>query len=118
MSHTNYNGISTKNTADEKVVNNPNEIEDVTKLNANAAETEPETNTDETNEPEYILGTVAGCAKLNVRKQPSTNAEVLFVIGKDSDVLVDLDESTDDWYKVYINEQEGFCMKKFIKLAQ
>lgn len=118
MSHTNYNGISTKNVKDELEVkaNEPEETKVDTSPVVNENEIDPEGKA--LYEPEYILGIVTGCAKLNVRKQPSINADVLLVIGADSDVLVDLDESIGDWYKVYIDEQEGFCMKKFIELDQ
>lgn len=120
MSHTDYNGISTKNAKDETVVDNLNEVEDDTVIDASIEDDETTTAPDKIEEPEYVFGTVTvtGCAKLNVRKQPSVNADVLFVIGKDSDVLVDMDESIGDWYKVYIDEKEGFCMKKFIELDQ
>ena len=62
-----------------------------------------------------ITGTVAGCEKLNVRKAPFANGEVVCVIAKGSIVVIDEIESTDEWYKVCAeNGAEGFCMKKFI----
>lgn len=115
MSHTNYNDISNKNAKAENVANTPN-VTPEAKLPETVANTTPETQEPEKKDP--VLGVVADCVKLNVRKSPNPNAEILFVIGKDSDVLIDIDESTADWYKVYVNEQEGFCMKKYIKLAQ
>ena len=62
-----------------------------------------------------ITGTVAGCEKLNVRKVPFANGEVVCVIAKGSVVVIDEVESTTEWYKVCAeNGAEGFCMKKFI----
>lgn len=62
-------------------------------------------------------GIVTDCIKLNVRETPDTNAEILCEIQKDSEVMVDESESTDEFYKVYINSGvEGFCMKNYISL--
>ena len=67
---------------------------------------------------EPILGKVEGCTQLNVRENPDIFAKVVLVIGKDSDVLINLEESTDDWYKVYVEGYDGFCMKKYVALVQ
>ena len=67
---------------------------------------------------EPILGKVQGCTQLNVRENPDIFAKVVLVIGKDSDVLINLEESTDDWYKVYVEGYDGFCMKKYVSLVQ
>ena len=64
-------------------------------------------------EPNKIFGTVVGCTRLNVRKQPSLQKDVITTIttGTKVEVLKD----TDDWYKVKLNDgQIGYCMKKFI----
>ena len=62
-----------------------------------------------------ITGTVVGCEKLNVRKVPFANGEIVCVIAKGSIVVIDEIESTDEWYKVCVeNGAEGFCMKKFV----
>ena len=66
---------------------------------------------------EPVLGIVSGCTKLNIRKEADIESSVLFVIGKDSDVLINLEESTDDWYKVYVDGRDGFCMKKYVELV-
>lgn len=61
-------------------------------------------------------GVVTGCTKLNVRAEPNLDAKVVRVIEKGRSVHIDLDESTDEWYAVYVGEEEGFCMKKFITI--
>jgi uncharacterized protein YgiM (DUF1202 family) len=101
MSHTNYNGITSKNDNRASNVNAP-------------VQPEPETVEQEA----YISGTVFGCMKLNVRKDPNINADILFTIDKDTEVTIDTEESTAEWYKVFVNDQEGFCMKKYISLPQ
>lgn len=56
-------------------------------------------------------------AKLNVRKQPSKNSEVLEVITKNSEVEIGLDGETDTFYKVRTKSGvEGYCMKEFINI--
>lgn len=65
--------------------------------------------------PKPLLGYVANCEKLNVRKKPSLTAEVVCVIADHTDVEIDKEESTDEFYKVSLaSGVEGFCMKKYI----
>lgn len=64
-------------------------------------------------------GFVTGCSRLNVRKEPNVKADVLSVIPANSEVMVELDGSTDDFYKVCTSVGiEGFCMKKYISLKR
>lgn len=63
------------------------------------------------------VGTIIGCDKLNVRKKPNKNAEVVCVINKTTVVEIDEEKSTGDFYKVYLPSGiDGFCMKQFIKV--
>lgn len=66
-------------------------------------------------------GVVEGCLKLNVREKPSIKSEVVRVIGVGDDLVIDEQESTEDFYKVSVDNGfegfNGFCMKKFIKLV-
>ena len=65
-----------------------------------------------------LTGIVFNCPKLNVREEPSTAADIVCVIDNLATVLIDEEESTEDFYKVCTeNGAEGFCMKKFIKLV-
>ena len=71
----------------------------------------------EPEEAPTVIGTVVDCVRLRVRESASSNAEVICEIPKDSDVLIDENESTDEFYKVCTESgAEGFCMKKFIAL--
>lgn len=63
-------------------------------------------------------GVVTDCLKLNVRKKPSADAEILVIIDALSEVMVDVDASTNDFYKVAVDGVEGFCMKKYIALRK
>lgn len=116
MSHTNYNNMSNKtktNTPNvapsaqpETTVTTPAIQPEATMVTATVVET--------ATLPEAIVGTVVNCKKLNVRKNPDANSQVLFTIDKDAEVLIYLESSTAEWYKVLANGLEGFCMKKFV----
>lgn len=66
-----------------------------------------------------MIGVVTDCMKLNVRKAPNTNAEVIAVIPALTEVVIDTDESDDAFYKVHTYAGIcGFCMKKFIAVRR
>ena len=70
-------------------------------------------------EPHTASGVVTDCICLNVRKQPDIHADVVVIIDALTQVFVDLDASTEDFYKVTISDgAEGFCMRKYIALAK
>lgn len=67
----------------------------------------------------FVSGVVTDCLKLNVRKNPSADAEVLAIVDALSNVMVDMDASTDAFYKVYTETGvQGYCMKKYIDIFQ
>lgn len=67
----------------------------------------------------FVSGVVTSCLKLNVRKAPSADGEVLTIIDASSKVMVDVDSSTEQFYKVFTEASiEGFCMKKYITLKK
>lgn len=71
-------------------------------------------------EPEVVRtcrGVVSGCQKLNVRVKPDRNGAVVCAINNGTEVIVNEQESTDDFYMIYIASGiEGFCMKQFISI--
>ena len=63
------------------------------------------------------VGFVDNCECLRVRKESNVDSEELCIISKLSEVVIDLDNSTDYFYKVTTSEGvEGYCMKKFITI--
>lgn len=62
-------------------------------------------------------GVVVDCVRLNIRKEPSINAEVVSEVNCSTDMIVYEEESTDEFYKVctYYGV-EGYCMRKYIKI--
>ena len=90
----------------------------------NEVEDQNETENDETTEPEntgvVTAAKVTGCTRLNVRKQPKKDAEVVCIITNENNVQVDLDNSTEDFYKISTSCNnvliEGYCMKQYITI--
>lgn len=63
------------------------------------------------------VGFVDNCECLRVREESNVDSEELCIINKLSEVVIDLDNSTDYFYKVTTSEGvEGYCMKKFITI--
>lgn len=82
---------------------------------------EPEVETNVEPETEIIegdvklIGVVAGCARLNVRKEPNKEARVLCVINKDEEVVIE--NTYEDFYEVITAKGvKGYCMKQFINI--
>lgn len=61
------------------------------------------------------IGRVSGCAKLNVRVAGKFNSDVVCEIPSNTEVEIDEEESTVDFYKICTSSGiEGFCMKTYI----
>ena len=59
---------------------------------------------------------VSNCTRLNIRKKPNKNAEVVTVVNNSDELEINADTSTADWYAVTTsNGVSGFCMKKFVR---
>ena len=68
--------------------------------------------------PEPVKGVIAGCASLRVRAESNTDSEVLCILEEATELLIDLDNSTDNFYKVITADgTNGYCMKKFINIV-
>lgn len=66
---------------------------------------------------EPTIGFVDGCDKLNVRIESNKDSGVAVILDKSTKIIIDLDNSTDDFYKIITSEGvEGYCMKKFITI--
>lgn len=79
---------------------------------------EPEV-VEEVAEPEKpaLFGSVVLCEKLNIRKTPSINGEIVQTIACGTNVVIDEDNSTNDFYKICTAAGvEGFCVKKYIAI--
>lgn len=94
-----------------------NQVEESTLDNYQEANQNTEEQT--TVEQEQVVATVTqkgfvnGCVKLNVRTNPTIDSEVVCVINKNDEVIIE--DVFDDWYSVTTKDgDEGYCMSKFI----
>lgn len=62
--------------------------------------------------PVIKTGKVVNCTKLNVRKEPSTDADIVTVIDNETEVKVL--ETVKDFVKVEFDSVTGYCVKKYI----
>lgn len=74
----------------------------------------PEVQTEETTPVKADQGVVVGTELLNIRKGPSVNDRVLYVIQKDTTVEI-ISEPNPEWYEVITPSGHGYCMQIFIK---
>lgn len=132
--YNNYNNYSSTKTAEEIMTGvSTEEVEDTVEEVKNeetvaeeAKSEEPTQIVEETKpepvptpvvkpEPKPITGIVTGCIKLNVRKEPNKDAEIVSVINEGSEVIINKNKSTVDFYAVCTAAGvDGYCMKKFI----
>lgn len=62
-------------------------------------------------------GVVTDCVKLNVREEPKAGAKVVCTIDFLTEVTVDVESSTDDFYCISTASGiEGYCMKDYISI--
>ena len=68
-------------------------------------------------EPVMTMGVVINCDKLNIRKKPDFNADVVGMVDVGTVLTIDVTGSTEDFYKVRIKSgMFGFCMKEFVEV--
>ena len=64
-----------------------------------------------------VSGNVIDCDFLNIREQASVDANVVCLISKYDKVMINKNESTEDFYKICTATGiEGYCMKRFIAI--
>ncbi len=70
-------------------------------------------------EPKACIGKVKGCDHLNVRARPAADAKIICRISVNTEVQIDKDNSTKDFYKVCtVSGVNGYCMKKYISVKK
>lgn len=64
-------------------------------------------------------GVVVDCLHLKVYVSPDQDDQVVTIITALTEVMVDMDASTDDFYKICIAAGiQGYCKKKYIALRR
>jgi hypothetical protein len=65
--------------------------------------------------PKSVTGEVANCYKLNIRVAPVANARIEAIVDAGTKLTINVNESTDDWFKITTESGvNGYCMKKFV----
>ncbi len=59
---------------------------------------------------------IVNATTLNARSEPSTNAEVLYQLKKYT--VVTIRQKKGDWYKIYTEKGDAYCMSKYITITQ
>ena len=130
MSHHNHNytNYSNKNitsnqeaadAVEEKVVNDEQAVKEkvANESQQNISDPESDVNATANDETSELIGYVTECVKLNVREAASKDSNVLCEIILNSKVIIDKENSTDDFYKVTTETGvEGYCMKQYINV--
>ena len=127
MSNKHYTQYSKFSGEEPMLVNDPElEVEDTVEEKVEEPiegqivipEVEPELDPEPSIEPENRkFGKVSNCKKLNVRKLPSRDAEIVSELVEGVEVMIDEKESTALFYKICTEHGiEGYCMKDFIKV--
>lgn len=66
-----------------------------------------------------VVGVITGCRFLNIRTKPDIDSTVICRESALSELIIDTDKSTDEWYSVCtVNGIEGFCAKNFVTIKQ
>lgn len=62
-------------------------------------------------------GVIANCLRCHIYTEPSTESRIVTSLSALADILVNDDESTDEFYKVVTESSaEGYCEKKYVAL--
>ena len=64
-----------------------------------------------------VNGIVTGCSKLNVRERPVSDADILGVITANTELVINEEESTRNFYKICTPAGlEGYCVKDYVTI--
>lgn len=67
----------------------------------------------------HVTGVVTDCLRVAVYKEPRANSGIVKVVTALTRVTVDLEKSTDDFYRISTSKGiQGYCMKKFIAVRR
>lgn len=66
-------------------------------------------------QPKVKIGVVDGCVKLNIRKAPSVDSEIITEVASGTEVQI-LGTSKDFYHICTAAGIDGFCMKKFVNV--
>lgn len=66
---------------------------------------------------DQVLAVIDNCEEACVYEEPSSDSDILGMLKQGSEVIVDLNDSTDDFYMLYTKYGlGGFCLKEFVSI--
>lgn len=67
---------------------------------------------------EDMLIGVANCLRLHIHSEPNPDSEIVCKVRYSTELAIDQDNSTEDFYKVYTAiGAEGFCQKELVTIT-
>lgn len=69
--------------------------------------------------PVNIVGVVCDCKKLNIRKAPNKDSDVVEVVSAGAELTIAKHSVDKPWYRVTTADGiKGFCMREFVMISQ
>lgn len=60
---------------------------------------------------------IVNCLRLHIHSEPNLDSEIVCKVRYLTEVVIDLDNSTEDFYKIYTAiGAEGFCQKELVTI--
>ena len=113
MNQTNYNNVAKKsNEQNDKKMSQTNYNNVAKKSN----EQNDEKNKDIAKKVTVLKGRIVNCEALNMRAKASIDSQIISVIHTDDVLSINIDNSTEEWLEVSVNNVNGFCMKKYVSI--
>lgn len=67
----------------------------------------------------HVTGVVTDCLRVAIYREPRANSGIVKVVTALTRVTVDLEKSTDGFYRISTSKGvQGYCMKKFIAVRR
>lgn len=99
----------------EELNEQPEEVvEEIIEEPAEELNEQPEEVVEEIAEEETCQTGVVIAERLNVRSNPFKDADVLFIINKGQEVIIDGEDG--DFFKVVVDGNVGYCIKNFVAI--
>lgn len=100
----------------QEVVNQTNEEGNTLTEETETVEKVEET-TEDVEEVKPLIGRIHGFDKLYVRKEANKESDPAGIVESTDDLIIDLENSTDEFYKVRTESGlDGYCVKDYIKI--
>ena len=69
--------------------------------------------------PVNIVGVVSGCKRLNIRKAPNKDSDVVEVVHAGTELTIAQHSLDKPWYRVTTSDGvKGFCMREFVTISK